>query len=316
MNLPAEIDPEEFHTKYRPDFDEWRSAVEEVCSSVGVPCTNMAPFREGSNLVARVEDRWVVKIFPPFHRDQWESERCVLKVIHEASTLPTPEMIGEGERTDGYTYVVMTLLDGVCLEGHWKDLSLTERAGLMGDLGELMRAIHLSPIGTLSQLEPDFGEMLDVRLANLTAHHKRVETPDWIIERIESFVPDALKALDLATPPVLLTGEYTPLNLLVKKESPGTRLAGMLDFGDCMAGPAVYDILGPIVFLGEGNPNLLEPFFEARALLDYPPSPEVRQGLLALLLAHRYSHPPSQFRIAGWREAGSMEALADLLLGS
>lgn len=316
MQLPTDLSPQVFDERFRLEFASWKPAVEEVCGAAGISFAQVVPFLDGSNLVARVGDDWVVKIFPPFHRDQWESERRVLPGIHAASPLPTPELIAEGEREDGYTYVVMTHLRGRNMEGAWEALSPLERRGIMASIGELMAAVHASPVGGLADLPPSFDELLTARVSSVRAHHERKGTPQWIVERLDAFVPSALGALDLHTPPVLLTGEYTPFNLLLTEGPSPVRLAAMLDFGDCMIGPAVYDLLGPIVFLGGGDPELLQALFEGHGLMAWPPAPTLRMGLLALLFVHRYSNPPFQFRVAGWQETGSLEALADCLFGT
>ncbi|MFT7677253.1 MAG: hygromycin-B 7''-O-kinase [Planctomycetota bacterium] len=315
MQLPTEILPDTFDEEYRLRSEAWMPAVVETCVVAGIPAERIVPYSDGSNLVARVADAWVVKIFPPFHREQWESERCALPRIHAASPLPTPELVAGGERPDGYTFVVMTHLAGRSMEQAWRTLSMGERAGVMRSIGELMRAVHASPVGDLAAQLPDFDQMLSARVSGLRTRHERMGTPEWIADRLEGFVPSALAGLDLGTPPVLLTGEYTPFNLLLTEPGTPARLTAMFDFGDCMVGPAVYDLLGPISFLGEGRAELLQPLFEGRGLLDWPPSPDVRMGFLALLLAHRYSNPLVQIRMDGWQELRSLEALADRLLG-
>jgi hypothetical protein len=101
MILPNKITPQSFDEQYRLDFDAWAPSVSEVCKVAGVSCSDVVPYTDGSNLVARVNDQWVVKIFPVFHRDQWESERRVLPKIHASSPSPTPRLVAEGELTPG-----------------------------------------------------------------------------------------------------------------------------------------------------------------------------------------------------------------------
>jgi hygromycin-B 7''-O-kinase len=51
----------------------------------------------------------------------------------------------------------------------------------------------------------------------------------------------------------MLTGEYTPMNLLVSQGGHGCHLSGMFDFGDGLIGPRESDWLGPLCFLAAGN---------------------------------------------------------------
>ena len=56
---------------------------------------------------------------------------------------------------------------------------------------------------------------------------------------------------------VLLTGEYTPFNILAQRDATGRQLTGMIDFGDAMVGPRAYDFLGPSMFSCAGEPLLV-----------------------------------------------------------
>ncbi len=58
-------------------------------------------FRAG----ASIDSRWVVKIFPQFHRGQWESERRLLALFGERLPLPVPGLFAAGS--------VTTLPDGL-----------------------------------------------------------------------------------------------------------------------------------------------------------------------------------------------------------
>ena len=106
-------------------------------------------------------------------------------------------------------------------------------------------------------------------------------------------------------PSVILTGEYTPTNLLVQ----GDRLVGMFDFGDGLVGPAPYDWLGPLCFLAAGHRARCNALL---AGLGAAPGREWRAPLMRMLLLHRYSNLRVQLAVPLWRAAPSFEALAEL----
>jgi hygromycin-B 7''-O-kinase len=317
MNLPTDISPDDFDGKYIPAFDQWRDAVLEICREHNLACNELQPFKQCSNLVAAVGGEWVVKIFPPFHRNQWESERRLLPPLRAASPVPVPELLAQGERADGYLYVVIGFLPGVTLEDRWPDLDRDNRAQIMRRIGEVMAGVHAHPVGDLVDLPPAFPEFLVQQIADCKARQERGGAPDWVVQGVDEFVGPALEFLELDATPVILTGEYTPFNLLVDDGPDGTcGLSAMIDFGDGMVGPAVYDLLGPIAFLGGGDPKLLQPFFEGYGHLPWPLGSGQRQGLLALLLAHRYSYLKAQLRMDGWTDCGNLEQLADHIFGA
>lgn len=113
---------------------------------------------------------------------------------------------------------------------------------------------------------------------------------------------------------VLLTGEYTPFNLLVERDAGGWRLSGMIDFGDAMIGPRDYDFLGPSMFSCGGDPLLIAALFRGYFGKEQPMAHETRMRLMALAVLHRYAHFEVQLRIPHWRErADSFKALAELV---
>lgn len=312
MELPAAIDPAEFDARFRLTPEAWRPAVEEICRGHGIAVDGFEPFPVGSNLVAAVGAEHVIKVFPPFHRPQWESERRVLPRFAGAVSVPVPALLHQGERDDGYTYVVIERVAGEGLDLRWPALGPGARASLLEQIGELMAAAHALPVGDLADLPPPWEEFLPASIAGCAARHARLGAPGWVVRGVNAFVPAALEALDLRPPHVLLTGEYTPFNLLVEGPDDAPRLAAMIDLGDAMVGPAAYDLLGPAVFLAGGDAGLLRPLVEGRGLFPWPLDRPTRRGLLALLLTHRYASLDAQLHVPGWRAAGSLEALADL----
>lgn len=311
MQLPTTIDPSDFDARYRRAFDAWRPAVHEVCARHGLVCSDVRPFRDGSNLVAEVDGRLVVKLFPPFHRHQWESERRALPCFAGRLPVRVPELVAQGERNDGYTYVVLERVTGRPLHEVWAAVPQAARIELLHSIGEVMARSHAVPLGAAATLEPQWGDFLSAQVQGCRTRHARLGAPGWVVDGIDSFVRPALAALELGPPYVLLTGEYTPFNLLVDGDARAPRLVAMIDCGDALIGPPVYDMLGPVAFLCAGDPALLAALFRGRGLVPWPIADEQRRGLLALLLVHRYAHLDGQLRLSGWREAGSLAALAE-----
>jgi hygromycin-B 7''-O-kinase len=315
VRLPAIIDEAHFDQVYRLDFPSWRPAIVEIAAAHGLTCGDIQPFADGSNLVADVDGRWVVKVFPPFHRAQWESERRVLPRLTDDLPVPVPHLVAQGERPDGYTFVVVTRLPGVSLEHAWSGLPHGDRRSVLAQVGHLMAAVHALPVGDLHDLPPRWDTFLPDQIRGCRARHARLGAPAWVVDHIDDFVPEALQAVDLAADPVILTGEYTPFNLLFQRSNGAPELSGMIDLGDAMIGPPAYDLLGPAVFLAGGDPALLAALFQARGAPPWPLRPDQRRGLLALLLVHRFSNLDAQLRVEGWRAVGSLAALADHVFG-
>ncbi|MFN7134774.1 MAG: phosphotransferase family protein, partial [Myxococcales bacterium] len=281
MPLPSSIDPLEFDGPFRSSPALWRDAVLAICARLGLPVEPLEPFRDGSNLVAAVGGRWVVKIFPPQHRHQWESERRTLAHFQQLASVPVPRLIHEAQLDDGWTCVVTSRVPGRTLESVWPACSRAEKARLLESIGMVMAEAHAIPVGGLRDLEPRWDAFLAAQLDGCRARHERLGMPRWFVDGVDAFVARSEAHLPTGFEPVLLTGEYTPFNLLVTGAPGALSLTAMIDFGDAMVGPREYDLLGPSLFLCEGDALLVRSLLRGYGLHDGL-SPELRRRLLLL----------------------------------
>ena len=314
MRLPQASDPAVFHQALRPDHAAWRAAIVEVCVAHGIECDVVSAFAEGSNLVAAVNDRWIVKVFPPFHDHQWDSERRVLAHLRgEKLPLKVPMLIGQGTRDDGWPYEIMEKLPGVVLETCWNGFGTQDRVRVIEQIGSTMAAVHRLPLGELATLPPEWSSFLRNQKVSCRKKHTELGVPQWFEKGVDDLVR-AWAPKHEAGDRVLLTGEYTPVNLLVQRDATGWQLTGMIDFGDAMVGPRDYDFLGPSMFSCHGDPPLITALFRGYVGEEHPMGPQARMRLMALAVLHRYANFDVQLRIPNWRErADSFEALAELV---
>jgi hygromycin-B 7''-O-kinase len=222
--------------------------------------------------------------------------------------VPTPELFGQGEWSDGWTWLIMSRLPGQMLEEYWPTMSLENKADIMLRLGHLMAEVKQLPIEGLTFQQPDWESFIKAQLAAYRARHERHKMPAWFLQDVDHFVQKHLHLLPKHLRPVLLTGEYTPFNMLAIRRAGEVALSGMIDFGDAMIGYAPYDLLGPSLFLGEGHPVLIDRLFQG-----YGERPDLRL-LMLLQILHRYSHFRVQLRIPDWEQrAANMNDLQNLI---
>lgn len=317
MRLPeltsAALDPDRYR-RLRADPAAWLPAVQAICAAHGLESEAPAPFADGANLVAAVDERWVVKVFPPFHRHQYESEHRALAHLRGRDLpLRVPTLLAHGVRDDGWAYVIQERLAGELLERRWSTLGADERSRVLAQIGELMAAVHRVPLGPLASLPPEWSGFLAAQREACRRRHERLGAPRWVIAGVDDLAR-TWGPSEGAGDRVLLTGEYTPFNLLGARGLEGWRLTGMIDFGDAMVGPREYDLLGPSLFLCGGESELLESFLRAYHAESRAIDREFGLRLLALAALHRYADFDVQVRVPRWRErAGSMEELAALI---
>ena len=314
MRLPQAPEPAFFDQIFRLDHAAWRAAIVEVCAAHGIECDAVSAYADGSNLVAAVDNRWIVKIFPTFHGHQWESERRVLAHLRDAKLpLKVPALIAEGTREDGWLYVVMEKLPGLALASCWDEIGPHERIRMIEQIGSTMAAVHRLPLDELGSLPPEWGSFLRNQKVNCRNRHASLGVPPWfergLADLVREWAPE-----NAAEDRVLLTGEYTPFNLLVQRNATSWELTGMIDFGDAMVGPRDYDFLGPSMFSCAGDPLLVTALLRGYFGEAQPMNRQTRMRFMALAVLHRYANFNVQLCIPAWRErAASFEARAELV---
>jgi hygromycin-B 7''-O-kinase len=295
---PAEIGVQAFDALH-DDLPAWRGAVESLATGLGGgPVRQMA---DGTVLVALLGTDRVLKLYPPFLRDHWAFECATLALLEGALPVPTPRLLERGE-LGAWPWLLMSQLQGQPLTGVWPALPEPQRLALLEDLGRLCAAVHALPAETLQPLSPAWSDFLATQLARCVTRQRRTGLPAHLQAQLSGFLQGELPG----GPPVVLTGEYTPMNLLVQ----GPRLSGLFDFGDGLVGPRAYDWLGPLCFLAAGRAARCAAFFHGYGVA---PGAKEREALLRLLLLHRYSNLPAQIAHPGWQGAPSFEALAALI---
>jgi hygromycin-B 7''-O-kinase len=300
MRWDTSIDADGFEA-LRKDPERWLPALADLAAAQGF-AGPLRPCGLGSNLVCRVGDDRLLKLFPPIHRDQFLAEHAVLAhlALHPPG-IAVPDLLSAGER-DGWTWIAMTHLPGTPLETLWPDLSEPERWFLLERLGEILARFQEVPVDGISALEPPWERFLPAQEVACRARQTQVKTPARLVSDLGRYLAATQDALPASFPPVLLTGEWTPENLLVSRRAGGWAFTGMVDFADALVGFAEYDLLGPCVFLAAGDAERQRRFFAGYGYGPGELTAALRRRLLRLLLLHRYSHPPAQIRIQGWTE--------------
>ena len=296
--LPPTISAADFDTLH-DDLPAWRGVVESLAAAHSAePVVQMAT---GTVLVALLGRTLALKLYPPFLRDHFEFECAMLLRVGGRLQVPTPTLLKTGER-EGWPWLLMSQLSGEPLNAVWPALSEPAKCALLSTLGALAAEVHAFPVADMARHAPVWADFLAAQRARCRSRQQRTGLPPHLLQQLDAFVQGEVHD----GPTVILTGEYTPMNLLARHG----RLCGMFDFGDGLVGPREYDWLGPMAFLASGHANRCRAFLNGYGVvLDA----RQRLALLRLLLLHRYSNLKAQVALPGWQEAESFEALAELL---
>jgi hygromycin-B 7''-O-kinase len=297
--LPANPGVAEFDA-LQEDPERWIG----VLATLGARYTRApaVPAGEGTVLVALLGRELVLKLYPPFLRDHFGFERAMLAHLHGRLSLPTPRLVDSAEHA-GWPYLVMSLLPGTPLDRVWPTLRQAERCAVLRTIGRVAAEVHALPLGPMPALAPRWADFLQGQRERCHGRQQRTGLPPHLLAQLEAFLQGPVPG----GPDVILTGEYTPFNLL----HAGTGLAAMFDFGDGLVGPREYDWLGPLCFLAAGDAERIDAFFDGYHGRPFDRSR--REELLRLILLHRYSNLKAQIAVPGWEVARDFAGLAALI---
>jgi hygromycin-B 7''-O-kinase len=309
--LPPLTDYETF-SAWRADPSRWLPIARDIAHSHDLKTAAPHIFATGTNLVLGLGDELILKIFPPFLRHQFVSERAALTQLQGRLSLPIPQILFAGER-DTWPYLVITRLSGVVGSQAWPELPEDQKERVLGQIGATIAEVQRAPLGELSRIEPGWEQFLPAQIAGCRARHTRLGMKQKFLDGFDDMLRDAAALIPLEKS-VILTGEYIPENFLLSRDGNGWRLSGLFDFGDVMTGFGEYDLLGPSAFMAAGMPRRVRSLLEGYGYSDADISPALKRRLMALLLLHRFSDPIRHVRLDGWQEkAGDLAELQELL---
>src|SRR5262249_13848801 len=121
-------------------------------------------FATGTNIVVALNERLVLKLFPPMLRSQFTSERLALSHLRGRLRLPIPEIVAEGQR-DGWPYLVITRLAGVLGSEAWPSLPEMEKERVLGEIGAIIAEVQRVPPTGLLDIEPRWSSFMRGQIA-------------------------------------------------------------------------------------------------------------------------------------------------------
>ena len=298
---------------WRADASRCLPAAQDIARSHGLPHGDPRWFPTGTNLVVALDDRLVLKIFPPMLRHQFVAERAALAQLRGRVSVPIPAIVLEGER-DRWPYLVITRMQGVLGTQAWPTLPEEDKESVLRQIGEAIAEVQRVPPGELAGIGPRWDQFMRRQIEGCHASHRRLGLPQKYLDGLDQLLHDAAALVPMNAPPVILTGEYIPENFLLSREAPGWRLSGLIDFGDVFTGWREYDLLGPSAFMTAGMPRRVQSLFEGFGYSRADVDPTLQRRLMALLMLHSASDPVRHICIEDWQQkAGDLFELERLL---
>ncbi|MFB7139944.1 aminoglycoside phosphotransferase family protein [Gottfriedia sp. NPDC056225] len=266
----------------------WEGKISKICDLENIDYKRLNRFSYGGNIVFSVDGRIVIKLYPSYVNDEFIKEKQVLEFLNARTfSVDIPQIITTGQ-FEGWNYLIMSELKGTLLIDIFDELSLEEKKQIAFDLGKIIREIHEATITSRQEDYEDWNQFLSNQLQQLEIHHRNNGMNEVLFSQLQSYV--VRKTIQDNEQTVLLTGEYTPFNLIMNNVDGMWKFTGLIDFADCFVGNAKYDLLGPIAFMFYPYEGLNKIFLESYGYFENELSEEFQNELMIYLLLHRFSN--------------------------
>jgi len=265
----------------------WDDKIRGIIQHAHLP---MAPFKkfELGDVVYSYDSKYVIKLYHHAYWQTFAQEVGVLRCLHEqVNTVEVPRIITYGQY-EGWDYLIMTELKGKLLADLWGHLSYGEQQMLARKLGGVIKQLHQIPVGDgLMAIDVNWRQFMGQQYQQMMQYHKKMGLIKHLYQQLQTYVEE--NYINYSPRKVLLTGEYTPFNLLMNKLKGQWQLTGLIDFGDCFLGDGDYDLLGPMLFMFTGDSKLNRLFIDSYGygLADIK---HLQKKLMIYTILHRFSN--------------------------
>lgn len=266
----------------------WEGKIRKICELEKIGFEKLTRFSYGGNIVFSVDGQIVIKLYPSYVNDEFIKEKQVLEFLNSQSlSVDIPKLISTGQ-FEGWNYLIMSELKGTLLIDIFDELSLDEKKQIAFDLGKIIREIHDATISTNQDDYNHWKQFITNQLEQVENHHKNNGMNEELVNQLTNYVDDETFQGNVQI--VLLTGEYTPFNLIMNKVDGMWKFTGLIDFADCFVGNSKYDLLGPIAFMFYPFEGLNRIFLESYGYSNNELNEGFQKELMTYLLLHRFSN--------------------------
>jgi hygromycin-B 7''-O-kinase len=244
----------------------------------------LSRLRKGSNIIFRLKDESILKIFSKDEVAFRDNEELFLDILHERLSVRTPELLASGE-FHGYPFLQMSQLPGEPLSDVWDELDGREKESVCRQTGTLLKILHSLPAELAQDCVPEWSTFIDEQKKYLIDNHIAYGIEADRLGEISKFIRLGRPIEDTGKMVICHT-EIMREHLFVTRKDTGIELSGILDFEPSMLAVPEYDFCSAGLFVTAGDGELFRQLLTA-----YDPSrvPEPHD-IMRMLILHRYSN--------------------------
>ena len=290
-----------YHPPLLPDQDAyeaihhrteiWDRFVAHVVEQCDIEHALLRRVSGGSNLLYALDAKRLIKLYPAHYRDDAMIEIEALRAARRAElgvTLPEIERHGLWRE---WSWAVIARIPGVIAisppSPRWREeLSAEDRRRVIGELGAWMRRSWESVAFQSARLPARWSDSLatQARLREVVgSRQRRCGAGEWR-EPIEAYL-EGWSPIDES---IVMHADLHGRNILLDADDlGGWHLNGVIDFGDTLRAPRLYDLVPPLIYLVQGDPQLAEILYQRTLGPNYDLD---QRTMMQWVLLHRFSN--------------------------
>ncbi|TPH17651.1 phosphotransferase family protein [Litorilituus lipolyticus] len=266
----------------------WLPLLETLQEDYALGAGQWHRINEGGNALFDLNDAYIVKVVPPNWISQGLKEIDINSILVEDLSVERPALIAHGE-INGWLYLVMTKLSGICLAEIWPGLTQQEKLPIIKQVGQLMREFSQVKPLQVSCLSVDWSTYIARLKEDCLARHKRNKLDDHLYQQITSYLEEHLSDLQIDNN-CFIHMDLHPWNLMAQQNGSQWAISGVLDFGDAIIGKShLYEVLTPCCFMVQGDKVLYKAMIEQYGIISTEKMDEMQDVLMSLALIREAS---------------------------
>lgn len=274
--------------------ENWEKSVRQISRIETMPFDAMkAGIPSGSNATFVLDEKYVVKIFPPWLEKDIHVEVEILEILNQRPGIPAPKLLATGILEDqiNWPYFIMECIPGVSINKARDRIGQRNLLSIATHLGEIMRAFHHIDTTGIGNIHPPVDNWKaafiqgkeDAKKEIREAGHLPFSLRDELLSFLSSDVEECIDG-----PPVLLHGELCADHLLLTEKDGQWSISGLIDFAGGQIGPGEFEWADLWLDLLARNSEAMCAFMSA-----YDPNLKVdaqfcRKGMILFLLCNDY----------------------------
>lgn len=233
----------------------------------------------GSNIVYRVGNYWI-KLFAPFFEKEFEMELVSLELASQQSEFTVPLIYAKGV-FDGWSYMVISHVEGIRIGDVWSKISDVQRASLAKDIATVTLSLQKLKAPAEIAQRYNWNQFMRERFDQAVSMQVKKGLSQKSTRKLESFISNFSVDGFLCDDPVYLHADLTHDHFLINDE--GTSVIGVIDFADSMIGHPEYDLIAYFCYLFHGYKDAQMSFYRSWGNRVSP------ERMLMWILLHRFS---------------------------